>query len=217
MNNLTRLANLYNSDKGDTYKCAHHYTAHYAEIFEPYKKKNNLSLLEIGLNRDDCSDVPSLKMYRGYFGSKAKIFGFDIRPEFKKFEDRGFSIYIGDQSSPEDLAHCAKHSYDIVIDDGSHASSHQQITLRELWKTVKSGGVYIIEDLHWQPFAENCERTVQLAEAWMEGKIETGQFFTERWVKNLFNESLSIELLPSYSQLHPQELTRRALLVIKKK
>ena len=39
----------------------------------------------------------------------------------------------------------------MVLDDASHASHHQQITLATLFPFLKSGGMYIIEDLHWQP------------------------------------------------------------------
>ena len=41
--------------------------------------------------------------------------------------------------------------FDIIVDDGSHASYHQQLTMLKLFPLVKSGGLYIIEDLHWQP------------------------------------------------------------------
>src|SRR5262249_13345342 len=42
-------------------------------------------------------------------------------------------------------------TFDIIIDDGSHASFHQQLTLCTLFKTLKSGGLYFIEDLNWLP------------------------------------------------------------------
>jgi len=41
--------------------------------------------------------------------------------------------------------------FDIIIDDGSHASWHQQLTLRTLFPRLEKGGLYIIEDLHYQP------------------------------------------------------------------
>lgn len=37
---------------------------------------------------------------------------------------------------------------DVVLDDGSHKMVDQQITFAKLFKTLKSGGIYIIEDLH---------------------------------------------------------------------
>jgi hypothetical protein len=37
---------------------------------------------------------------------------------------------------------------DIIIDDASHTMDQQQITFATLFKAVRSGGMYIIEDLH---------------------------------------------------------------------
>lgn len=217
MNHLTELANSYNSDKGNVYKCAHHYTQHYEKVFSKYRNKPNFSLLEIGLNRDDCSEVPSLRMYRDYFGKEAKLSGFDIRPEFKAFEEAGFEIFIGDQSSPDSLKQCLTGQYDIIIDDGSHASSHQQISLRELWQAVKPGGIYVIEDLHWQPFSESCPNTRALADRWIAGEWESSTFFPLKWMEQFKTELKRIELLPSASPLHAVELTQKALLFLWKK
>lgn len=213
---LTELANRYNSDKGNEYKCAHHYTKYYEQLFDRFKGKA-VSLLEIGLNRDDTSDVPSLRMYRDYLGEKAKITGFDIRPGFELFEDDGFDIIIGDQSNPFDLAACRTEKRTVIIDDGSHASSHQQITLRELWKAVKPGGYYIIEDLHWQPFQEMCPKTVELARQWEKGNAVGSEHLPEAAVRTILDEADSLALLPSHSRLHDPRLTAQALLVIKKK
>ena len=41
--------------------------------------------------------------------------------------------------------------FDVIIDDASHASHHQQISLGALFPHLNSGGYYIIEDLDWQP------------------------------------------------------------------
>ena len=40
---------------------------------------------------------------------------------------------------------------DIIIDDGSHASVHQHLTLGVLFPALKPGGLFVIEDLDWQP------------------------------------------------------------------
>jgi len=42
-------------------------------------------------------------------------------------------------------------AFDIIIDDGSHASHHQQIALAHLFPHLAPGGLYCIEDLHYQP------------------------------------------------------------------
>jgi len=37
---------------------------------------------------------------------------------------------------------------DICLDDGGHFADEQQISFRCLWPIIKTGGLYIIEDLH---------------------------------------------------------------------
>jgi hypothetical protein len=217
MKNLTELANAFNSDKGDQYKCAHAYTRHYQKLFEPYKDWSDFRLLEIGLNRDGTNDVPSLRMYREFFGLNAQICGMDIRPEFSRFEDDGFTITIGDQGLACDIAKCAESSYSIVIDDGSHASSHQQITLRGLWKAVAPGGLYIIEDLHWQPVAEPIPLTKSLCQSWLQGIPATSPFISSEWAEQFIEELANAELLPSFSPQYSTKLTSQALFVAQKK
>ncbi|NBW15105.1 MAG: hypothetical protein EBR82_44600 [Caulobacteraceae bacterium] len=217
MKNLTELANAFNSDKGDRYKCAHSYTRHYQKLFESYRDWQDFSLLEIGLNRDGTDDVPSLRMYREFFGPNARICGMDIRPEFSRFENDGFTITIGDQGLESDVAKCAESSYSIVIDDGSHASSHQQITLHGLWKAVAPGGLYIIEDLHWQPFAESIPSTKSLCQSWLQGIPAASPFISKEWAEQFIEELANAELLPSFSTLHNANLTSQALFVAQKK
>jgi hypothetical protein len=38
--------------------------------------------------------------------------------------------------------------YDIILDDGSHNIHDQQITMSSFFKTIKSGGIFVMEDLH---------------------------------------------------------------------
>jgi hypothetical protein len=37
---------------------------------------------------------------------------------------------------------------DVILDDGSHKMYDQQITFAKMFKSLKSGGLFIIEDLH---------------------------------------------------------------------
>lgn len=46
-------------------------------------------------------------------------------------------------------------SFDVIIDDGSHASADEQLTLVEFWPLLADGGWYFIEDLDWQPPGED--------------------------------------------------------------
>ena len=39
------------------------------------------------------------------------------------------------------------HGWDIVIDDGSHVPAHNIISFEVLWKNVRPGGIYVVEDI----------------------------------------------------------------------
>lgn len=150
---LTQLANRYGSDKGDVVGCCHRYAEFYEELFTPLREAP-ISLLEIGLQREVCQeqrDCPSLRLWLDYF-PRASVYGLDLA-DFAGIELPRTRIFRGDQSDRCDLQRVAEEcqSLDIVIDDGSHASADQQLTLGVLFPKVKPGGFYIIEDTHWQP------------------------------------------------------------------
>ena len=87
-------------------------------------------------------------MWRNYFPN-AKIYGVDIMPECKTLEGDA-KIFIGSQNDTTFLKTlCTKiPPVDILIDDGSHNSSHQILTFQELFGLVKEGGLYVCEDTH---------------------------------------------------------------------
>lgn len=158
---LTQLANQFGSDKGDTILCAHGYTRIYESLFDAARHRP-LRLLEIGLVHGHTQATagerlaeigcPSLRMWAHYL-PQAALFGFDIM-DFRSLSEPRMTIFQGDQSNPSDLArlaHQAGGPFDIIIDDGSHASHHQQITLAALFPHLAPGGLYCIEDLHYQP------------------------------------------------------------------
>lgn len=143
MHDLTLLANKYNSDKGTTYGSKHNFTEIYSMYFEPLKNKS-LRILEIGVN-----DGSSLKIWYDYFPN-AIIYGLDIDDKTQYNNDR-ISCGILDQSEKEHLKYFADNIdtvFDIILDDGSHHISDQQITLGYLFPLLNEGGVYVLEDLH---------------------------------------------------------------------
>lgn len=163
---LTSLANRYGSDKGSGRR-GHHYTRVYSELFRDLRDRP-VRLLEIGLlglrtgGWDDNllrdaggargRDAPSLRLWSHYF-PRGEIFGFDLN-HFSGVEIARCRIFQGDSSCPADLRALFDEiggKLDIVIDDASHASHHQQIALETLFPAVAPGGVYVIEDLFFQP------------------------------------------------------------------
>lgn len=155
--NLTDLADRYGSDKGSK---KHRYSELYQMLFLPYRHQP-ISFLEMGLQIGGpehgmgadraTTDAPSVRMWLEFF-PQAQIHGLDVS-DFSWFEDPRFTFHRCDMDSRENIAAAAARMdmFDIIIDDASHASHHQQNGFVELFPKLRSGGLYIIEDLRWQP------------------------------------------------------------------
>jgi hypothetical protein len=191
-NQLTRLANKYKSDKGDLCYNKHNYTRVYNDYLL-HLKNEAFSLFEIGLLRHDVQasintseyhDAPSLKMWSEFFAN-AEILGFDIQ-NFSSVENGRIRFCQGDQYSSKDLiralARISK-PLRVIIDDGSHASHHQQLSLSVLFRFLEPGGYYFIEDLHFQPAHLECPSVIK----------------TYDFLKSISNhESIEIERIPTW-------------------
>lgn len=135
--------------KTDKSSLLHNYLVEYEKEFpEPEKVEK---VVEIGLQRggkwrtDKVS--PSVEMWKEFFPS-AHIYGFDIKN--LKFNDKRVTFIQGDQGKGADISklRSSVDNVDLIIDDGSHEACHQYFTFLSLWPKVKSGGVYIIEDMN---------------------------------------------------------------------
>jgi hypothetical protein len=178
--NLTDLANRYGSDKGSA---KHRYSELYQMLFLPYRQRA-IRFLEMGLmiggpelggSADrQTTDAPSVRMWLEYF-PKAKVFGLDVS-DFSWFDDPRFTFLRCDMDRRENIAAAAAALpvLDIIIDDASHASHHQQYGFLELFPKLASGGLYIIEDLRWQPEPyerEGFTKTAPLFRGYSEGGV----------------------------------------------
>ena len=155
--NLSDLAAKYGSDKGLS---RHKYTRLYDMLFLPYREAK-ITFLEMGLQIGgpeheksadrETTDAPSARMWLEYFPN-AEIIGLDVS-DFSWLEADRFRFVRCDMDDRAAIREAAKvaDSFDIIIDDASHASAHQQDAFLEFFPRLKSGGLYIIEDLQWQP------------------------------------------------------------------
>ncbi len=137
---LEEISKKYRSDKGLVYH-------NYLEIYETYFSKYRDSLenfLEIGLWEGE-----SIRMWREYF-TTGNLVGADIL-DLSHIDLPNTQIHICNQSDRDQLNNLAAKTYsqfDIIIDDGGHMMHQQQITLATMFKYLKSGGIFVIEDLH---------------------------------------------------------------------
>lgn len=128
----------------------------YFEVYDRYFSRyrgTDVHLLEIGV----CHGG-SLQMWKHYFGEKAMIYGVDVNPNCRDFEEDRVKIFIGDQANKKFL-HSLKDSIpriDILIDDGGHKMNQQINTFEVLYPYLAEDGIYICEDVHtsyWKKYS----------------------------------------------------------------
>lgn len=192
---LTRLADRFGTDKGSAAFAGHGYSRIYHELFAPLRGQP-VRLLEIGLlhHADPAwsahpwqgparaTRAPSLAMWAAYFPQGA-IFGFDIN-DFSAVTIERCRILRGDMGSREDLqalVHESGGDFDIVIEDGSHASHHQQVALATLFPGVRPGGFYVVEDMNWQPAGLEPEGALKTAD--LLRRVEAGLPFASPFLE----------------------------------
>jgi demethylmacrocin O-methyltransferase len=146
---LGALSVAYGSDKWASF---HWYTAHYQKEFAAYRDQP-VRLLEIGIGGFDGElGGPSLKMWKQFF-HRGAIFGLDLFDKSALNQPR-LTALVGDQGNAEALVAIAEEHgpFDIVIDDGSHENEHVRTSFDALFPYVRSGGLYVIEDLQTSYF-----------------------------------------------------------------
>jgi hypothetical protein len=148
---LTALANRSLTDKGTVSGTGHGYSLVYDLLFAE-RRLEQLNFCEIGLciggpevttgsiDRT-VKDLPSIKMWQEYFPN-AKLYGVDIS-DFAAFENERFKFIRADAGDEKQLQKVVDLgvSFDVIIDDASHASFHQQRTFLSLFPTLRSGGL----------------------------------------------------------------------------
>lgn len=105
------------------------------------------SILEIGVKGGG-----STAFWKALFPA-ATVVGMDIKLRWglDAVPSEDGVIYVqGDQTDVARLEEIARvHGpFDVVIDDGSHVSDHQVITMRSLLPHVTAGGLYVVEDIN---------------------------------------------------------------------
>ena len=138
MTNLNRIAQSYGTDKSSDY---HNYCDKYANYL-PFERYSQLNIMEIGV-----LNGRSVKTWKEYF-YRANILGIDINPDCKQYEDDKIRIEIGSQADSIFLQNIKEMygPFDMILDDGSHMNSHVIYSFEHLLDSIKSGGVYIVED-----------------------------------------------------------------------
>lgn len=234
---ITELANELGTDKGTQIGAAHGYSLVYELLFSSLRDKSRVNILEMGLAIGgpelggdvdrDIAGAPSVDTWLRYFPN-SHVTGFDIS-DFSVLRHERFSFVRGDSGNREDLEKlkfvtetldceaggASNKRFDIIIDDASHASYHQQLGLAVLFELLKPGGLYVIEDLSWQPQGIELElprvpRTTELLARFASSGVfpnsnaisNEAAILLEREISSvsLFEESLLNSMADSYNR-----------------
>ena len=159
MTELSKIAQKYSTDKGNTFINSHGYTEIYDQYLKKYKDENRkIYILEIGVQ---CGY--DLLMINEYFEGNCEIYGFDI--DLSKMQlDLPDNIHVFELNATDSEAVywwfddrynvannlCTIPMFDIIIDDGSHFSNDILKSLSIFHNKLANNGTYIIEDLHFE-------------------------------------------------------------------
>lgn len=145
---LDQIALETGTDKSSIY---HNYTSVYTQYFAPLQK-HPLKFLEIGIYKGD-----SVRLWEQYFPN-AELHFIDIDASNILYWSTRSHYHFVDQSNFTQLTQFAQSiggGLDIIIDDGGHTMVQQITSFKALFPYLKSGGIYIIEDLntsYWKAY-----------------------------------------------------------------
>ena len=164
------IALKYGTDK----VASHHYWFMY-DKYLPSFREQKIKMLEIGLGCDMVSSAAILPPVAGkmliqrpptqnYGPGKSYYTWLEYFPFVDLYymeydaacaqkwasKTTGATIVPGDQSDAaflEKFLADAGTDFDIIIDDGGHTMTQQKVSLQHLWRAIKPGGIYFVEDL----------------------------------------------------------------------
>jgi hypothetical protein len=96
-------------------------------------------------------------MWEGFFPN-AEMHFVDISDANIQYWSTRSHYHFLDQANPQDLQaliEATGGNFDIIIDDGGHTMKQQITSLNKLFFALKSGGLYVIEDLstsYWKSY-----------------------------------------------------------------
>lgn len=181
---LNEIMNRYMTDKREQ---IHNYVKFYEHYFKNIRN-DSLKFLEIGIYRPPVGSMAavgaSLQTWRDYFPNSI-IYGADLS-RFEDIEEERIKTTVANQEirngdfSLESIVQNFGGDFDVIIDDGGHTMKQQQITLGFMFKHLKSGGIFIIEDLHTSYMPQyNPTRTNNTTLNMLQNYIETKKMISE--------------------------------------
>ena len=131
-------------------KQEHDYSDFYKKELAHLRKKS-IDILEIGTAKGD-----GLASFYYYF-PKSNLIGLDNNPFRLRYKSKRVRNIFADVSSRRILKNLTNHlnqKFDLIIEDSSHKLIDQILCFVENFKNLKSGGIYVVEDLNFPDIHE---------------------------------------------------------------
>jgi cephalosporin hydroxylase len=179
--NLFEIIERFNLNPTTDKNSVHCYVkGYYEKEFFNYKDKE-INFLEIGIRGGG-----SMKLWSEYFENANLIIGVDvdesaIAGEFRSID--GVQYYFGDAYTQEIINSVP--DLDIFLDDGPHTLESQLSAIENYLPKVKSGGLFIIEDVQEESWFDDLENKVLEMN---EDKKYTIERVDLRHMKNMFGD-----------------------------
>lgn len=141
MDELTQIAKTHNFDTDKV--------GHYLEFYDSLWNKDRhdfKKVCEIGVKYGG-----SIKLWAEYFPT-ANVYAIDAMEEYYAYvpeHERVFGFFgnTRERNTSKEFEKEYGDEFDIILDDGCHQTSAQQISFGQFFPLVKSGGYYVIEDI----------------------------------------------------------------------
>ena len=151
------LTSLFFANRGNISDKWEQYLAVYDAELRPWYQQR-VSLLEIGVQNGG-----SMQVWSQYFDPASVLVGLDIDERIASLDPApNVELFVADGTDPTQLfGAIGDHTFDIIIDDGSHFSSDIANSFRLLFTRLNPGGRYFLEDLHcsyWPRFGGGLRR-----------------------------------------------------------
>lgn len=199
---LDNLFINFNCDKGSYFfygkekVFSHNYSIFYKKYLN-FLKDKKFKLLELGSH-----EGKSLASFYFYY-PRAIMIGANINPFQMKYQSKRITEIFVDVSSEEILTSLSNHldnELDIIIDDASHNLRDIIIAFSILFKKLKKGGIYIIEDINQFEVFKNLNPYVneltplEILKSIQEKKDFESSFLDEETKKYLINNINDIKI-----------------------
>ena len=175
---------------------SHNYSIFYKKYLN-FLKDKKFKLLELGSH-----EGRSLASFYFYY-PRAIMIGANINPFQMKYQSKRITEIFVDVSSEEILTSLSNHldnELDIIIDDASHNLRDIIIAFSILFKKLKKGGIYIIEDINQFEVFKNLNPYVneltplEILKSIQEKKDFESSFLDEETKKYLINNINDIKI-----------------------